>query len=289
MSKILFPTDFSLASRNALDYAIALAKKMQENITLFHVYNLGASDRRLSPQELQKTIVEHEATILPRFEELLEHITADANMRFDKVLERGQLARRITSFINHANKEEKKEREHFEWLVISSTKPAGFRDFLFGSNVEEIINSTHIPVLVIPEEQQAFKGIRKIAYATNLMDDNIIALQKLDDFAKLFKAELVFVHIDEDITEADRMLFRKYERALEKLIESSFTIKLIEDNNVTESLASYAHNTDVDLLAMFRKRKSFTDKMFYNSVTAKMLAKNSLPILVLQEETTSQG
>ena len=52
MAGILFPTDFSDASMNALDFAIQIAKRNNMRIVLFHAYQLHVMDPNMPLPEI---------------------------------------------------------------------------------------------------------------------------------------------------------------------------------------------------------------------------------------------
>jgi len=272
-NSILFPTDFSPSSRKALDYAIALANQLHEDITLLHVYDLQVPDHRFSPRELQKTTAAKEAEIWPRFQDFLKDI--DNNISFEAVIKRGNLVKKLKACT---------QQHHFEWMVVCTTQNRTFKDFLFGSNIEEMIADATMPVMLIPERQKSFKHIKSIVFPTALTDDNILAIQKLDDFASLFDAEIRFVHVSNRLTKKEKQLARDYKRALQKLIQSPFVLEVIETRYISSGIKRYVQQNNADLLAMFRKSRSFTDSMIHSSITSKMIKGFDSPLLILPEE-----
>ncbi|MGB1204053.1 MAG: universal stress protein [Chitinophagales bacterium] len=272
-NSILFPTDFSANSRKALDYAIALANQLHKDITLLHVYDLQVPDHRFTPRELRATMEAKEAEIWPRFHDFLKDI--DSKISFETVIKRGNLTKKLKAC---------SQTYQFEWLVACTTQNRTFKDFLFGSNIEEMIADATMPVMLIPEQQKSFKNISTIVFPTALTDDNILAIQKLDDFAMLFHATIRFVHVSNHLTKKAIQLARDYKRALEKLIKSPFVLEVIETRYVSSGIKTYAKQNDADLLAMFRKSRSFVDSMLHSSITSKMVHDFDSPLLILPEE-----
>ncbi len=275
MSSILFPTDFSSNSRKALDYALVLADKVVNPISLMHVYDLDVPEHRMTKEEVRLEIQAKETQMFDRFQTFISGV--DCPTSFEHVLHRGAI---VSNIISHTNK------YGVEWLVICTKRTSSFKDFFFGSNIEEIIEHTRSSVIVVPENKPEFRAIRKIAYATNFVDDNILALQELDDFANLFGAEIVVLHVDNHVTDHDYNITEKYKAALGKMFTTKFSLQVIEHKNITESVKAYIEENEVDMLAMLKKRRNLPHKLFHNSLTEQMITQSTRPVLVLQEKTT---
>lgn len=275
MTGILFPTDFSNNSRKALDYALVLADKVVNPISLMHVYDLDVPEHRMTQEEIQTEIQLKETKMFERFQTFIKGVDCPTN--FQHILHRGAV---VSNIISHTNKNQ------VAWLVVCTKRTSTFKDFFFGSNIEEIIEHTRSSVIVVPENKPEFRPIQKIAYATNFVDDNILALQELDEFANLFNAEIVVLHVDDNVTDNDRAITEKYKSALSKMFTTNFSLQVIQHKNITESVKEYIENNEVDMLAMLKKRRNLTHKLLHNSLTEQMITQSTRPVLVLQEKTT---
>lgn len=275
MSRILFPTNFSVRSRHKLNYAIALAQQLNKDICLLHVYDFNGNNSRLTELEMQRLVRKVESKILLQFSEFVKNVSLDIHFRH--IIKRGTETKTIINLVKD---------DSFGWLVIGRNQGSNFKDFLFGNRIEEIINSVKIPSLIVPDGIH-YQPIKKIVYACNFIEDNILALQEVDDFARLFNAEIVFLHVDNNVTTNDQRIARKYKRALEKLIRSKFTLEILEHRLIGETIKKYIEDNNIDLLVMLKKERTLTAKIFNSSLTEKMLnILDTKPVLVLQEEST---
>ena len=135
--KILFPTDFSAASQEALRWATALARDSGATITIMHVeeppmaYGGGEmyvgveeSDR----EELRRTLVE----VVP----------TDPQIPFEHKLLVGDPA---TAIVDTA------DEENADFIVMGTHGRTGLTRLLMGSVAESVIRRAKCPVLTIKQ------------------------------------------------------------------------------------------------------------------------------------------
>jgi len=140
-TKILFPTDFSPASQEALRWATSLARDSGASITIVHVeeppmaYGGGemyVGDDEGSREELKKTLVQ----VVP----------ADPAIRFEHKLLVGDPA---TAIVQTA------EDEHADFIVIGTHGRTGLTRLLMGSVAEAVVRRAKCPVLTIKQPAHA--------------------------------------------------------------------------------------------------------------------------------------
>lgn len=272
--RILFPTDFSEASHQALGYAIHLAQELDGSVCLLHFHQSHAAEQHLKGPAFMMAEKEQKE----RLEGKMDDFLGDAKIRvpFQYHLRTGRFAPEITKMLKD---------KAYKFLVLVAQANHSFADFLFGNPVESIIEHTKTPVLVIPPGTE-FEKIKHIVYATNFIDDHLLAIQQLDDFALAFSSQITFLQIDDHITENDKRIAAKYTRALTKLLTSRFHLEVIEDNSVANRISQYLHDEKADLLVMLKKERGLARKLLHNSLITKMLSIAKKPILILQEEST---
>jgi len=136
--KILFPTDFSPASHEALHWATSLARDSGATLLICHVeeppmaygggelYYGGADE--LTQEELKKT--------------LLQVVPTDHNVAYDHMLLVGDPA---TAIVHAAEKEEA------DLIVMGTHGRSGLSRLLMGSVAETVIRKAKCPVLTIKQ------------------------------------------------------------------------------------------------------------------------------------------
>ena len=134
LKKIVCPTDFSDASRQALGSAAELAAHFQAEVCMVHV--LEAQPRDLAPHvdaADMRAAVERE---LRKFAEIL----SQKNIRVDVVLGEGDAADEIVRIAHD---------EHADLIVIATHGITGWRHLAFGSVTEKVVRLAGCPVLTI--------------------------------------------------------------------------------------------------------------------------------------------
>ena len=134
LKKIICPTDFSDASRQALDSAAELAERFQAEVCMVHV--LPVQPRDLAPQvdaEDVRAAVERE---MRSFAEPLSR----KGIRIEVVLGEGDAATEIVRIASD---------EHADLIVIATHGTTGWRHLAFGSVTEKVVRLAACPVLTI--------------------------------------------------------------------------------------------------------------------------------------------
>jgi nucleotide-binding universal stress UspA family protein len=141
LEKILYPTDFSDASKKALDYIKQLKQAGIKEVVVLHVIDEREID----------AIFQHSAV---RFEDIVRSIRADAKKDMDAVerelkkdgltvkvrIERGIPFREILRV---------EEEEGISAIVIGSHGKSNIKEMLLGSVSEAVIRKSEKPVLVV--------------------------------------------------------------------------------------------------------------------------------------------
>ena len=149
LKKILFPTDFSESSLEALRYALSFAKEYGARLVVMHVIN-------------EKVFAEGAA--LPRvisIEELAEEMEAEAKKQLKTLIpsedgegiERENVILRGNPFLEII----RYAKEEDIALIIAGTHGrSGFEHIIFGSTAEKVVRKAPCPVLSVKPAQREF-------------------------------------------------------------------------------------------------------------------------------------
>lgn len=155
MNNILFPTDFSELSANALNTAIAMCKRQNATLHLLHVVE---NRLLITPPEANMAAI----YIIPE----LEKAGADNLSKLEKrISSKHQIA--ISTHLEYGNPSDairdKAIDLSVELIVMGTHGTSGLREFFIGSNSYNVIKNTTIPVLTIPGKKK-FSGFKKILF-----------------------------------------------------------------------------------------------------------------------------
>ena len=185
MKAILVPTDFSKNAENAINFAVAFAKKENAMLILLHAYHFTypVSD---FPDEI---IVEEISETKKISEEKLKTLCLKI-MQTDKVIcERVCKEGLATDVILEAS-----EKIHPDFIVMGTKGASGIKEVFVGSNTAKVIEKSQHPVIAVPDSA-VFHGIKKITYATDYYESDIDAIKTLSEIAEPFKAVINILHI----------------------------------------------------------------------------------------------
>ncbi len=274
MNTLLVPIDFSPNATHALTYAWALAQPFKAKIILLYVHSPALHDpNTLSVGAGPAPVMEQ--GISTKIETLVAAQSQDSQqeVQVEYVIKNGNPSAEILDFC---------EMLQPDLVVMGMSGKPGFRTQLLGSTASWVIQRATCPVLVIPETV-VFTGIRKIAYATNFEDGDLLVLDRLLVFARAFGATIHCIHI---LDEADQDAVLKQEiitRAFRHdLIVDSLSFNAIEYDQVVAGLNTYTEEAEIDILVMLTHHRNIFSQLFHKSHTQQLALQTDVPLWVFQ-------
>lgn len=273
MLNILVPTDFSKLSKVAVQYAVRIAGVLDGNITLLHVIDLQQTVK--TALRMNTGVRDQLRIIQKKFQQLADEMApeepeAPIEIRFK--ISRG------TTFSDTILKESR--RLHSGLIVMGTKGASGLKKTLIGSNTASVLASSHIPILVVPE-QGTFSPFRNVIYASDLRHLEQ-ELKILIPYVEKFEAIIHILHIVDhgsDVVETEARIERAVSKAGYKNIVTLVTV----DHEVDAAIESYISVTRADVVAMFTHKPSFYEKMLDRSVTRKMAFHSKIPLLAFNK------
>jgi len=142
LKKILYPTDFSESSLEALKYAVSFARNCHAKLILMHVvdekmFSEGLSLARVSaPEALGQEMTAEAGRQLKRLIPAEEQQGLDLEM----VIPNGTP---FLEIIQHA------KANAVDMIVIGTNGRSGLAHMMFGSTAEKVVRGAHCPVLSV--------------------------------------------------------------------------------------------------------------------------------------------
>lgn len=270
MNKILVPTDFSEHADKALDYAVAIANAFGSEIILVHTFELYSTTGMFTSVESYMEEDAHKdlAQSIHRVRPKLKH---GINIRHK--LYRGDAAPVIAQVA---------DKEEVDIIIMGTQGASGLEEIFTGSTANGVIKISQVPVLVIPEGEM-FSTPSTIVFA---IDHNEITsaevLTPLIKLAKRFQARVEVFHQDAGAT--GKGFAAKLKHYLDP-IEASYHIRL-DQEKIDNSIEDFVEQTGANLLCMIRRRRSFLDRIFHQSVTTSEAFHTRIPLLVLHDKAS---
>ncbi|MGB8635315.1 MAG: universal stress protein [Rhodanobacteraceae bacterium] len=282
--KILVATDFSPASRHALDHAQAIAAP------------LGAEVHVLSVHIQQSNL--HGLANFPNLDEIESQLEARVHERMREFLagREGELVGEVISDQNDAPAILRYADERDIDLIVMGThaRTAASRFFL-GSVAAEVLRTAPIPILVTgPEHAVGATVFQRILVPVDFSDTSLDLLKYASALAGAFNARLDVVHVTDphslppyyarDFGEEQQ---RRAEQAMQKLlaaaaIEQEYTsqIRVGTPDDAIVDLATEQHS---DLIIMASANRSRLSQMLLGSTSDRVIRKAPCAVLAWRE------
>ncbi|MBI1341350.1 MAG: hypothetical protein GC171_00295 [Terrimonas sp.] len=262
MSKILVPTDFSMTARNAIGYAIRMAKQVNAELVIFH-----ANDPDLNRIEVD---------ILKDFDFLKKDIEAGlvSPISIEYHFENGKLIDLLPKMAAKFKVD----------LVLMGTN--GISDtisFKVGSNAYAAIEECRIPVLVVPP-QADFEGINKIVLSVDYRQSfEDLPLIPLMNMLQLLEGELYVLSVIDKEVESQAVPKMDVQKIRTLLKNTAHSFHYVYQEDIEKAINDFCSMHYADMLITFPKNHSWVKKMFNNTHTQNLVYHIKLPVLAIHE------
>ena len=268
MKKILVPTDFSKNAQNALQFALAFANEYGSEITLIHTFKLYSSTGMFVSVE---AYMEDDARkdLVKTIKESRANLKNGASIKHK--LYRGDAAPVIAAIA---------DKEDFDLIIMGTQGASGLKEIFTGSTTNAVIQASSTPLLMIPEKFD-FRLPKTAVFAVDQEEiTNEKVLRPLLKIAEAFQTKIEVFH--QDAGDTDVGLTGKIRQYLDP-VEASYHFRL-DKQNITASIAEFSDEVQADLLCMVRRKRSFLEKIFHQSVTKEEIFHAKIPLLLLHDE-----
>jgi len=276
MKTILVPTDFSANSKNAVLFAINLAKKTKASILLLHVFESSTIFTEIPLTTMQMDFaVAHDAAAKKLKAFYAKIKSAVGNINVELKLAQGLPSARVS--------EVALERK-VDMIILATTSENQLERFLLGSNATRIISHAPCLVLAIPPKSK-FTGFSKIVYSTDLTDDSISHTNTIIPFAKIFNSEILFLHVNSLYDRPE--INDDVEELAEKISHIDYKKKsgfVSNDEDIPSGINNFIKHHKTDCIAMYKHHKNLLQKLFRKSITKSVSYHNRVPLLVIHEK-----
>ena len=277
MKKILFPTDFSKTANNAFVYALEMAKFLDAELIVLHVYDLPPVSYEGYPSYVSDVYESIELSNFENFKDevpLLRKIAEEhqlEHIKMSHVLEQGDLVSIIKNLV---------EDEKINMIVMGTNGASGLKEAFLGSNAGTVIQRVPILSLTVPTTAK-FDAIKKIGFTTRFTSKERRALLQVIAFAKTIKAKVKCVYVktlDSDIKES------KIDKWRQDFKKDPVEFFVIQNEDIKGTISDFLKKQDIDILAMLSYKHTFLESLFKKNIVKKMVYDTDVPILALHED-----
>ncbi|MBA4298609.1 MAG: universal stress protein [Cyclobacterium sp.] len=273
--KILCPTDFSECSLNAIEYAARLGEKFNAILVLFHVLN-REDYQKLSPMDTdgkyQLEFIQEKLKNLQKA--VMEESLMNGLKGCEIAIREGKIVNGALDFAKEINAD----------LIVAGTEGMNeLRTNIIGSRASRMVEQSDRDIIIVPRKV-FFKIPRKFVYASDYLEEDKLAIQKVVEMASFFDSEIDLVHISSSQKAIDKSLhmtmvdeirpFVRYEKI-------NYVLKAYRDD-LGLGLENYLQVAKGDMLVTLSKKKSFFDQIFTKNLSKKMSYFLNKPLWVIK-------
>jgi nucleotide-binding universal stress UspA family protein len=276
MKTILVPIDFSGNSKNAMDYAILLAKKLKMQLLLLHASRASVAEAISDSYKIaaHKQISGTPAELKSELSIWAEALTgSEKGLKCETVFAEGDLTDVITELM---------EERDIELIVMGTKGATGLKEVFMGSNTAKVIEESSCPVIAVPQGFQ-FNDIKKIIFATDYHDSDINSLRFMIKLALLFDSELIVTHVAEGDLKPrfeEDLLQYFIEKAGKSVAYNKMKFHLLDGQDTNKSLNKFIDDQKADLFVISTKDRLFKGPLFNRGLTKKFAHHIQIPLMV---------
>ncbi len=286
LKSVLFATDFSVASMQAMPYATGIARQFNSKLFLAHVvppedYPSGCKSSEEAAQLARRDAKTKVDTLLQ-----------SASCR-DIVCEieigKGDIWLGLSDFIR---------RRAIGLLVMGTVGRRGAKKVLLGSVAEEAMRESRCPVLTVgPKiEVPGTTGFQQILYATDFSDDSLAGLPYALSFAQKYASGLVLVHALERLSESPYLDGRMATVHLRELVPSGLPLAgapgvVVEMGSPANVIIDAAEKIAADLIVIGARGAGSLARLasHFGSVAHKIVCRARCPVLTVKRFVENRG
>ncbi|MCJ8208336.1 universal stress protein [Mucilaginibacter sp. RS28] len=283
MKTFLVPTDFSPEADNAARFAVYLAKDLKADVQLCHALSLPeespVSAQVVWPLEdynyLKKDADQNLLALSKQFAEEEASVSDHDSHHplITTISQVGTVTDVVRNLVCYPGVS----------LVVMGMSGAGrLKRFFLGSSSRDVIEKGGFPTLLIPSHT-VFHGFKKVAFATDLGADDVLAIAQLAAVIKPFNADLMVIHIKpegveqpEDAARANAFM----SEVTQTVNYPAIGYRSLRAVNIDAALNSLCESDELDLLAVVHRKHSIYTWLTSGSHTQKLARHTQIPLLV---------
>lgn len=263
MKTIIVPVDLSRNSKEALRYAVHVARAANAELLIVHCYSLlmkaiiHTTKKGYREKDPQKWITKRITKITAKHPEV----------RVDYKIIKGDVVDSLRRLVDVTGAD----------LVIMGAQGANENaDTFLGETSGAMIKTTNIPVLVVTPRYK-FNGIDRVVFAAkNPFVQEQATLQPIIDIRNLFNPQVQLLHLGaEEAPPSDQYI---------SILQVIDNVTRYGNDNFNESIHEYLTQYHADLLCVIRRKRGFLEKTLGPTRTPADKFYSPIPVLVLVGE-----
>lgn len=282
MISILFPTDFSENSMNAIKYALEFFKYENAQFYFMHVYQKEFYDhddlvsRDVYDEVLEQVKNESEDNLKDLLKTVNE-ISPNPRFQYHSISAYNTLVEEASRIVNEKN---------IDLIVMGTKGKSDDRKIVFGSQTFQVLKYVQCPVLAIPANYTNTQPKRILFPTDYLIPYKRRELKLVCDLAKSYRSVVDVVYV----SKSDKLSIRQednQEFIRDTICKTEINFYTKNEKNVAETIKDYIKENHVDMLVMVNTQSSFLENVLFPSTLDKVSLDLEIPLLAMQNSTRS--
>lgn len=271
MKKILVPIDFSADSVNALEFAIALANKIDAEIRMIHV-------KKSKNFEIPFYFKDFDLAIGKSLDDfmkiLIDKYKGTIKNQFDYKIREGNIFKEIT---NQAKYDD-------AYMIIMGTHGvSGFEELWIGSNAFRVVSNAPCPIITIRNGYSNFE-ISNIVMPIDLSKDSRYKVPFVTEFARFYGATVHVVGVSETsasdiIAKVNTYCTQVEEYMKEKGIKCVKAV--LSGSNITDLTIEYSRKVNAELISIMTEQMQ-NNAFWLGPYAQQMVNHSPIPVLSIR-------
>jgi len=275
MKTILFPTDFSNSSIQAIKYGIELFGNIDEcKFIISHAYETPQAGATMLIS-IDKLFKDEVGSRLKKLRDGLVAEYSNVDLRISLSTFKGT----VTSMIRKISKQ-----ENIDFVLMGTKGSSGIREVVIGSTTFDVVKNSKLPIIVVPE-QAVLKSPKKVVFASDLSD---IDKKTLNPLYSLVEASGASIDVLNIVTEKEAVAEEVNSFQNDNISSKFFglyghTYHQINGEDIEKAILDYVDENETDLLCVVNKKRNFFEGIIHSSVSKKLAFHSHTPLLILKE------
>lgn len=294
VERILYPTDFSTCSQQALDHALFLTRQFDAEMHMLNAVILHADDPAAEglhfPEgsELLARVMEMSSTELAQWISDKGHETP----RIKEVQVRGFAAGPL--ILDYAASHD------IDLIVMGTHGRRGPARFFLGSVATEVVRHSDCPVMTLRETDppREIEAIETLLVPVDFSRHSMVAVAHARELAARYDAALQLLHVVElqtyptlygptatafDVNELKRLSFEAMDRVMEQTPGPEVIFdKFVTSGRVASEIATFADEYKSDLVVISTHGLSGLERMLTGSTTEQVVRLLDCPVFTVK-------
>ncbi|MEJ5995265.1 hypothetical protein WG904_12635 [Pedobacter sp. Du54] len=281
MKTILVLTDFSKTARVAANFASAIGCRLESALLLLNSYQLPFA---LFSAETEGRSIVDSALIATASESGLKKEARRLRRLIDKQTTTA-FKPKVTTFASIESIAQilKNLNPSLQISMMVMGMHHTSLPLIFSAiDLEGLLKQLNYPLLIIPKNHKGTQ-IADFVFATDLGDDDLSFLRRIQPFAQKHKFNIHVCHIAKpvfipDFIQEDKVT--KFERNVAMLGRANITFTLLKGENMIKTLNEFNATIGADMLGIIYNPHSLLYKVLNGSHTTKLARHQKLPLLI---------